>query len=215
MGSGGKTDSSAQVAQIQANKETLALIKEQTGVARRDVQKLFGSAQDNLLTGAQSGLDVFGQTIPQQFSTFQQGNVGAQQQLISGLPQVNNALLGLPTDLSSFQPQQINVDTSFAQQQLPQFTTPQQALALTPEEVAAQEAVKLEQSQLLAGQERIAALELQIAQFNQSQSRGSRTGGGRNGGNNQADRGGRDRSGRGSGNMGNAGDGQSDRSGFS
>ena len=211
MGSGGKTDSSAQVAQIQANKDTLALIKEQTGVARGDVQKLFGSAQDNLLTGAQSGLDVFGQTIPQQFSTFQQGNVGAQQQLISGLPQVNNALLGLPTDLSSFQPQQINVDTSFAQQQLPQFTTPQQALALTPEEVAAQEAVKLEQSQLIAGQERIAALELQLAQLNQSQSRGSRTGGG----DGQADRGGRDRSGRGSGNMGNAGDGQSDRSGFS
>ena len=133
MGSGGKTDSSAQLAQIQANKETLALIERNTQQATRDNTRLFGAAQDNLLAGAQAGLDVFGSTIPQQFGAFQQGNVGAQPPLIRGLPQVNNAILGLPTDLSSFQPQRINVDTSFAQQQLPQFTTAEQALALTPE----------------------------------------------------------------------------------
>lgn len=123
---GGKSgDSSSQRLQIAANAETLALIKEQTAQGRQDVKQLFGSAQQNLLTGQQRALDIFGQTIPQQLDTFQQGNVAAQEQLIAGLPQVQNALLGLPTDLSGFQPTKIDFDASFAQQQLPQFQNPQ------------------------------------------------------------------------------------------
>jgi len=187
MSSGPKTDNSAQFAQIEANAETMALIERQTKQATRDATKLFGAAQDNFLTGSQAGLDVFGSTIPQQFGAFQQGNVGAQNQLIAGMPQVNNALLGLPTDLSSFQPQQIDVDTSFAQQQLPQFTTPEQALALTPGELAAQEAVKTEQSQMLDQQKQIAELQLQIANFQNSPANIRGTQAGPNGGG-QSDR---------------------------
>ena len=140
MGEGGG-DKSAQKEQIRANQETLALIERQAQQATRDVGRLFGSAQENLLAGNQAGLNIFGQTIPQQFGAVQQGNVGAQQALLAGLPQQTNALLGLPVDLSGLQPRSINVDTSFAQQQLPQFTTSQQALALTPQEILAQEQV--------------------------------------------------------------------------
>ena len=124
----GGTDRSAQKATKQANARTLDFIKQQGQVARQDAIPLFGSAFENRNLGAQAALDVFGQTIPQQFGTFQQGNVGAQQQLLAGLPQFQNAILGLPADLSGLQPQTIDVDTSFAQQQLPEFVSPQQAL---------------------------------------------------------------------------------------
>ena len=124
----GGTDKSAQKATKEANRQTLDFIKQQGQVARQDAIPLFGSAFENRNLGAQAALDVFGQTIPQQFSTFQQGNVGAQNTLLAGLPQFQNAILGLPTDLSGLQPQTIDVDTSFAQQQLPQFISPQQAL---------------------------------------------------------------------------------------
>ena len=135
MGSPG-VDSSAQQAQIDANAETLALIERQTQRGARDVSKLFGSAQENLLAGNQGALDIFGQSAPQQLSALQQGNMGAQQQLLAGLPQQQAALLGLPADLSALQPRGVNVNTGFMQQQLPQFSTPQQALTLTPEDQA-------------------------------------------------------------------------------
>ena len=85
-------------------------------------------AERNRLLGTQAALDVFGQTIPQQFGTFQAGNVGAQGALLAGLPQFQSAILGLPTDLSGMQPQRLAVDTSFAQQQLPAFSTISDAL---------------------------------------------------------------------------------------
>ncbi len=96
--------------------------------AGKQAETLFELSGKNRTTGAQRSLEILGQTIPQQLSAFQQGNVGAQEQLLAGLPQVQNALLGLPVDLSGLQPRQIPVDASFAQQQLPGFTTPISAL---------------------------------------------------------------------------------------
>ncbi len=128
----GGTDSSAQELTLKQNQETLDLIERQTQRATRDVSKLFGSAEQNLLAGNQAALDTMGQYAPQQFSALQQGNLNAQQQIASGLPQMQNALLGLPTDLSGFQPRGVSVDTSFLENaQLPQFQTSQQALQQT------------------------------------------------------------------------------------
>lgn len=132
----GGTDSSAQDLTLKQNQDTLDLIERQTQRATRDVSKLFGSAEQNLLAGNQAAMDMVGQFAPQQFSALQQGNLGAQEQLLAGMPQVQNALLGLPTDLSGFQPRQAQVDTSFLQNpQLPQFQTSQQALGLNAPEV--------------------------------------------------------------------------------
>ena len=88
--------------------------------ARGDLFNLFPQARQDVMQGFQGALDVFGQTIPQQTQAFQQGNVGAQQALLAGLPQIQNALLGMPVDFSGFNPLSINVDTGFASQNLGQ-----------------------------------------------------------------------------------------------
>jgi hypothetical protein len=130
----GGTDKSAQRAQTQANQRAVDLIAERSAEARGDVLNLFPASDTNRNLGFQAALDVLGETIPQQFSAFQQGNVGAQGALLAGLPQFQNAILGLPTDFSGFQPQTIDFNTGFAQQQLPEFISSTTALA--PEEVA-------------------------------------------------------------------------------
>lgn len=90
--------------------------------AEAKTEQLFAGARQSGLGGFQSALDVFGQTLPQQAQAFQGGNVGAQQALIAGLPQFQNAILGGQVDLSAFQPFQSQpIDFGFAQQQLPQL----------------------------------------------------------------------------------------------
>ncbi len=119
----------------QAEKKALEagqeLIARQTAIAREEAVPLFGGAQESQRLGFQAALDVFGESIPEQLRTFQQGNVGAQEQLITGLPQIQAALLGQPVDFGAFQPQTITPQAGFAQQQLP-ATTPI-AEVLTPE----------------------------------------------------------------------------------
>lgn len=124
----GGTDDSAQKAQTRANAKAAEFVKEQAALARGDILNLFPTADINRTLGFQAALDVIGETTPQQLGAFQQGNVGAQQALLSGLPQIQNAILGRPVDLSGLQPQRFDIDTSFAQRQLPQFTGAQEAL---------------------------------------------------------------------------------------
>lgn len=150
MGSGG-TDKSAQYAQISANKETLALQKELATQARRDASRLFPAAQDNFLLGQNAAMSIFGQAAPQQINAFQQGNVNAQSQIARGMPQFQNALMGMPVDYGAFQPMRQQVDTSWMQPQMPQFTSTVDALRLTPEEIQAQ--LVAQQQQALAMQQ--------------------------------------------------------------
>lgn len=150
MGSGG-TDKSAQYAQISANRETLALQKELATQARRDASKLFPAAQDNFLLGQKAAMSIFGQAAPQQINAFQQGNVNAQSQIARGMPQFQNALMGIPVDYGAFQPIRQQVDTGWMQPQMPQFTSTVEALRLTPEEIRAQ--LMAQQQQALAMQQ--------------------------------------------------------------
>lgn len=96
-------------------------IRDMQQQSRDDLFGGFGNAQHNANLGFQSGLDVMGQYMPQVFDTFHQGNMGAQNQLIAGMPQVHNAILGMPIDYSAFQPVSVNYDTGFTQQTLPDF----------------------------------------------------------------------------------------------
>lgn len=98
--------------------------KKATAKAESQLFKLFPAAQQNLQQGFQGALDVFGQSVPAQADVFQQGSLGAQQQLIAGLQQQQNALFGNQVDFSQFQPVQVQADLGFAQQQLPQFIDP-------------------------------------------------------------------------------------------
>jgi len=95
--------------------------------ARGDVERLFPQAQQSAQQGFQGALDVFGQSLPAQTDVFQQGNVGAQQAILSGLPQIQNALFGNQVDLSQLQPFQVQQpDLSFFNQTLPQFAPTEQ-----------------------------------------------------------------------------------------
>ena len=112
-------------AQTQALEQGQAFTREGVEQARQDLFKLFPAAQQNVQQGFQGALDVFGQSLPAQAQVFQGGNVAAQQQLLAGLPQMQNAILGGQVDLSQLQPTQLQTpDLGFFQQQLPQFNDP-------------------------------------------------------------------------------------------
>ncbi|PHR99265.1 MAG: hypothetical protein COA78_25310 [Blastopirellula sp.] len=117
----GGTDRSAQKGQIRANAGSQDFIEQQSQIARNDLLNLFGDADQASRAGSQAALDVFGQTIPQQFSAISQGNMGAQQTIADGIRGSRAALMGLPFQ-NSLAPQGINIDSSFAQQQLPEST---------------------------------------------------------------------------------------------
>lgn len=123
--------------QRESLEQSQATIEAAADRAREDALPRFEQAREDVLMGFQGALDVFGQTIPQQAMAFQAGNVGAQQQLIAGLPQIQAAILGQPVDFSALQPTEITMtEESFApfRQLLPEFRPP------TAEEIAAQEA---------------------------------------------------------------------------
>jgi hypothetical protein len=111
-------------AQADANDKAAQQLAASTAAARQDLFKLYPAAQQNMQQGYQGALDVFKNTLPQQASTFQAGNVAAQNQLLAGMPQYQNAILGAPVDYSKFQATQLQQpDFSFANQQL-QYTDP-------------------------------------------------------------------------------------------
>lgn len=117
-----RASSKARRTQVEASDQQTQLIREATAQARKDIDRLSPMAQENLLRGNQTALNIFGGLAPAQMDIFQQGNVGAQQALLSGLPQIQNALLGMPTDFSALQPQQLQMpDMSFMNTQLPNF----------------------------------------------------------------------------------------------
>ena len=118
----GGAEKKAGQAEKKALEKSQQLIAQQTAVARGDVTNLFGGAQEAQRLGFQGALDVFGQSIPEQARLFGGGNVAAQEQLISGLPQIQAALLGQPVDFSQFQPTQLQPELGFTQQTLPQTT---------------------------------------------------------------------------------------------
>lgn len=121
----GGTDDSAQKAQTRANKRTEERILELQEQSRQDALPLFDASRQNINQGAQGALDLIGQGIPQETGVFQQGNVAAQQALLAGLPQVQNAIMGQPVDLGGLQAQQLNFNPGFGSNvQLPQQPVP-------------------------------------------------------------------------------------------
>jgi len=105
--------------QIKDNEKRRAFIEQQIAQGRSDLTGGYGAAMGMRNQGYQDSLDVLGQTIPQQFDAFQQGNMAAQSTLLAGLPQYQNAIMGLPVDMSGFSPQSIDYNTDWAQQSVP------------------------------------------------------------------------------------------------
>lgn len=81
-------------------------IERQIKQARADIFKLFPAAQESRQKGLDAGLHLYSQAYPAMMNSFQQGNVGAQQALIAGLPQMQNAIMGDPVNMN-FKPVQL------------------------------------------------------------------------------------------------------------
>lgn len=103
-----KASRESQAAQERANLATERFIREQTGLAREDVQRLFPAAQELRGEGFAGALELIGAGVGPTLEAFQAGNVGAQRALASTLPQIQNALLGLPT--TGFEPTALDID---------------------------------------------------------------------------------------------------------
>jgi len=124
--------------------ESEAFIKQARDQARGDIFKLFPSAQESREKGIQASFDLLNQSVPAQLDVFGRGNIGAQETLLAGLPQIQNAILGKPVDLSGLQAVDLGIGQSFQPQQPPQFGAinelglqggPQQG-QITPEQIA-------------------------------------------------------------------------------
>ena len=124
-------------AQVKAAETASAQTQKSADQARRDLFNIFPQAQQTAQQGFQGALDVFGQSLPAQTDTFQQGNVGAQQAILSGLPQMRNALFGNNVDFSQMQPFEVQQpDLSFFNQTLPQVQQRQERDAQIEQAIA-------------------------------------------------------------------------------
>lgn len=117
---GGKDDS-AQKAQIAANDEAARFIKQQTNRAMGIVERDKGNAYQNVNLGAQAASDMIRGSVDPRIRAMQGGNVNAQNTLLEGLPQIQRAILGLPTDTSGMQAQWAPANLNFLDQGFPEF----------------------------------------------------------------------------------------------
>ena len=111
-------------AQKDAAKTASGQLDASTSAAKEDLFKLFPAAQKNSQQGYQGALDVFNQSVPQQIEFGQSGNIAAQNQLLSGMSQYQNAILGNPVDYRQFQATDLgSPNLDFLNQQL-SYTDP-------------------------------------------------------------------------------------------
>ena len=90
--------------QVEAAQEGQRLLQENIDRARGEVRPLFEQAQQDISGGFDRARDIFSEITPQQAGMFQAGNLNAQNTLLAGLPQMQNAILGnAPVDLSGLQ----------------------------------------------------------------------------------------------------------------
>lgn len=115
---GGLFASNAASKDNKTRKDSLALAQQQRADNQKFIQEqvqktqgqlfqLFPQIQQNQNAGMLAGLNTYKQGMTQQLNAFNGGNMNAQQTLLAGMPQANNALLGKPVDYSQFQARQV------------------------------------------------------------------------------------------------------------
>lgn len=90
-------------AQQKANNQSREYTKEMADQARRDAAALYGTSNQSLANGYQGAIDALGGTLKEQITDLSQGNYYAQQALLAGMPQFQNAILGNTVDNSALQ----------------------------------------------------------------------------------------------------------------
>ncbi len=118
----GGTDNSAQKAQVQANAKSQKWIEDMQRLSRGDANYLYPQGDYARNTSINAAMALLGQGMPTQMGMFQEGNVAAQQQLLAGLPQYQNAVLGMPVNNQALSPYSGAMPSSdMYTQQLPNF----------------------------------------------------------------------------------------------
>ena len=136
---GSKASKKASKAAAKGQTQALAATTGAATQAREDVNRLFAGSGQAQQRGFGSALEFLGESLGQQVAPFQQGNVLAQQQISRGLPQIQNALLGIPTDLSGFQSRQVDQPQAF---DVSRFLPQQPQQAQIPQQSAIQKAIE-------------------------------------------------------------------------
>ena len=116
-----KSRSDATDSAMEQRKASQDFIQKQIDQARADIFKLFPEGQKARTQGLQAGLSLYQQSLPAMMNAFQGGNVAAQKQLLAGLPQMQNAILGNPVDYSGLQAVQLNQPAPL---QMPNYQPP-------------------------------------------------------------------------------------------
>ena len=120
--SGFFSDKSAQKAALRQTEKGLRASTFEGMRGREDMAQSLPSEIDANTTGVNRALQIGAQTTPEEFRTFNEGNINAQQTIIDGGNAAVAALRGQAFD-KPIAPTQMTYDTSFAQQQLPSSIT--------------------------------------------------------------------------------------------
>jgi len=97
-----------------------------TDQARKDVMTLFDNSAKKAAIGNKAALDFYKQNAQKRMQPFMQGNQAAQNVIGLGAQQANNAILGLPVDMSFTNQPQVTADYSGIQAaMLPELLQPQ------------------------------------------------------------------------------------------
>ena len=107
--------------------------------ARQDVMALFDRSTKASNMSMEAMLDYYKTAAPKRVSPYLQGNMQAQNVIGLGAQQANNAILGLPTDMSFVNQPQIVPGTDHLQAGLPDYS---QIPAMQQEEVMQAEAAQ-------------------------------------------------------------------------
>lgn len=126
---GAASSKSAANQQVKAQREGLAQSNVLQNRAITQAKDYFNLGQKSAQAGYQSALDLFKSSQASKYQPMIQGNVAAQRMIGLGATQANNAILGLPVDMSfANNPQAITPDFSAIQNaQLPPSIALQQA----------------------------------------------------------------------------------------
>lgn len=96
----GGAEKKASKAQTEALGRAQDYVEESAAEAKADVNRLFPEAQQAIDAGFGEALDVFTSGVSPRLNTFKRGNMNAQETIAAGMPQIQNALLGRPVDMS-------------------------------------------------------------------------------------------------------------------
>ena len=129
---GGDDDKAAKW-QREDNREMREWIQKRSKETEGKAFDLFNQGIEARQAGAQRGLDILSQTIPERMRLVQEGRGRVQDTMLAGSEMYKRALLGLPTDMSILQKEPMNVNLDFASQRLPSIEAAEAADAAAAE----------------------------------------------------------------------------------